>query len=123
MISVTILTKNSERFLAQVLRPLHPFPEVLIFDTGSTDHTLDIARTFPNVTIHQGLFEGFGPTHNAASSLAKNEWILSIDSDEVMTDSLQQEVLALPLDPHCVYSIWRKNYYHGRHIKGCRLVP
>lgn len=123
MISVTILTKNSEKFLAQVLRPLHPFPEVVILDTGSTDSTLDIARTFPNVIIHQRPFEGFGPTHNLASSLAKNDWILSIDSDEVMTESLQQEILALPLDPCCVYSIWRKNYYHGRHIKGCGWYP
>jgi glycosyltransferase involved in cell wall biosynthesis len=123
MISVTILTKNSERFLAQVLRPLYPFPEVVILDTGSTDHTLDIAKTFPNVAIYQRPFEGFGPTHNVASMLAKNDWILSIDSDEVMTDSLQQEVLALSLDNHCVYSMWRKNYYHGRHIKGCGWYP
>jgi glycosyltransferase involved in cell wall biosynthesis len=123
MISVTILTKNSERFLAQVLRPLQPFPEVVILDTGSTDRTLEIARTFPNVAIHQRAFEGFGPTHNVAASLARNDWILSIDSDEVMTDSLQQEILALPLDPHCAYSIWRKNYYRGRHIKGCGWYP
>ena len=123
MISVTILTKNSERYLSQVLRALHPFPEVVIVDTGSTDHTLEIARTFPNVTIHQRPFEGFGPTHNVASALATYDWILSIDSDEVMTDSLQQEILALPLDPHCAYSLWRKNYYRGRHIRGCGWYP
>lgn len=123
MITVTILTKNSERYLAQVLRPLQPFPEVIILDTGSTDNTLEIARSFPNVIVHESLFEGFGPTHNIASSLAKYDWILSLDSDEVMTDSLQQEILALPLDPHCVYSLWRKNYYRGRHIRGCGWFP
>ena len=123
MISVTILTKNSERHLSVVLRSLQPFPEVVVLDTGSTDRTLDIARSFSNVVVYQRPFEGFGPTHNAASWLATNDWILSIDSDEVVTDSLQQEILALPLDPHCVYSLWRKNFYRGRHIRGCGWYP
>ena len=123
MISITILTKNSERLLKQVLTPLQEFSEVVIFDTGSTDRTLEIARSFPNVTVYQRPFEGFGPTHNIASSLAKNEWILSLDSDEIMTDSLRKEILALVLDQRCVYSIWRKNYYRGRHIRGCGWFP
>ncbi len=123
MISVTILTKNSERHLEQVLRSLHAFPEVVVVDTGSTDRTLDIAQSFPNVALYQRPFEGFGPTHNSASWLAKHDWILSIDSDEVMTESLQQEILSLTLDPHCAYSMWRKNYYRGRHIRGCGWYP
>ena len=123
MISVTILTKNSERHLKQVLEALQPFPEVVIVDTGSTDQTLEIAKSFANVKIFERPFEGFGPTHNVASSLATYDWVLSLDSDEIMTDSLRQEIIGLPLDPHCVYSIWRKNYYRGRHIKGCGWYP
>jgi glycosyltransferase involved in cell wall biosynthesis len=123
MISVTILTKNSERHLKQVLEALQPFPEVIIVDTGSTDQTLEIARGFANVRVFERPFEGFGPTHNIASSLATYDWILSLDSDEIMTDSLRQEIMGLPLDPHCAYSIWRKNYYRGRHIKGCGWYP
>jgi glycosyltransferase involved in cell wall biosynthesis len=123
MISVTILTKNSERHLEQVLTSLRVFPEVVIVDTGSTDSTLEIAQRFPNVMIHHRPFQGFGPTHNEASSLATYDWILSLDSDEVMTDSLQQEILSLSLDPHCVYSVWRKNFYRGRHIRGAGWYP
>ena len=123
MISVTILTKNSERSLGQALEALRPFPEVIVVDTGSTDHTMEIAKEFPNVKLFERPFEGFGPTHNIASSLATYDWILSIDSDEIMTDSLRQEIMGLPLDPHCVYSIWRKNFYRGRHIKGCGWYP
>lgn len=122
-ISVTILTKNSSKYLQEVFEALRAFNEVLIYDNGSTDATLTIARTFPNVTIHEGLFTGFGPTHNVASSLAKNDWILSIDSDEIATPELLEEINQLPLDPKKIYSIPRKNYYNGKWILWCGWYP
>lgn len=123
MISVTILTKNSQKYLREVLEALRPFDEVLIFDNGSTDDTLAIAATFENVTIQKGKFEGFGPTHNKASSLAKHDWILSIDSDEVVTPEMIQEITQTPLDPSCVYSFPRNNYFNGKFIKWCGWHP
>lgn len=123
MISVTILTKNSARHFKRVLDALHAFDEVLVYDTGSTDTTMEIARSYPNVSLHEGPFEGFGVTHNKASALAKHDWILSIDSDEVLTDKLTREVLQLTLDPQSVYSVARHNEYNGRWIKGCGWWP
>ncbi len=119
MISVTILTKNCERSLGRTLESARSFSEVLILDTGSTDRTLEIAKQFPNVVVHTASFLGFGPTHNLASSLAKNDWIFSLDSDEVLTEELVQEIQQTPLDPACVYSIQRRNYFRGKQIKGC----
>jgi glycosyltransferase involved in cell wall biosynthesis len=123
MISVTVLTKNSERHLKEVLASLAQFDEVVVVDTGSTDHTIAIAKGFENVRLYERPFIGFGPTHNIASALARHEWILSIDSDEIVTDALRNEILSLPLDAGCVYSFWRKNYYHNRHIRGCGWYP
>jgi len=123
VISVTILTKDSERYLASVLGALRSFDEVVIVDTGSSDRTLEIAASFPNVSIYERPFLGFGPTHNLASSLARNDWILSVDSDEIMSEKLVSEVLSLTLDSDCVYSFWRKNMYRGRHIRGCGWYP
>ena len=119
MISVTILTKNCETTLKKTLDSLISFPEVLIYDTGSTDKTLSIARAYPNVKIAQEKFIGFGPTHNAASAHATHDWILSIDSDEVATPELVQEIQNLALDSTTVYSILRHNYFNGKHIKWC----
>ena len=119
MISVTILTKNSQKTLQATLDSLKNFPEVLVFDSGSTDATLDIATSYPNVKIITGQFIGFGPTHNTASSLASHDWILSIDSDEVLTPDLSLEILHLHLDPHSVYQINRKNYFNGKWIRWC----
>lgn len=123
MISVTILTKNSEKYLKEVLLSLEDFDEVLLFDNGSTDNTFEIAKEFPNVTIYHGHFQGFGPTHNAASQLAKHDWILSIDSDEVATPELVHAVKNLVLDPDCVYSFPRHNYFNGKFIKWCGWYP
>lgn len=123
MISVTVLTKNSKKYLPEVLSALQRFPEVLIYDTGSEDETLEIARKFPNVTIHHGKLDGFGHTHNVASSLAKHDWILSIDSDEVVTPELEREILDLKLDEGSVYSFPRHNEYNGKFIKWCGWYP
>lgn len=123
MISVTILTKNSEKYLEQVLSSTQHFDEVLIYDSGSTDNTLSIASKFSNVSIHRGNFLGFGPTHNHASSLAKNNWILSIDSDEVVSEELCREILALDLKDTNVYSFPRNNYYNGKWIQWCGWYP
>ncbi len=123
MISVTILTKNSRRYINEVLSALAPFDEVLIYDTGSTDDTIDLAKAFPNVTVRSEKFIGFGPTHNLASGAAKNDWILSIDSDEVATKEMVENILSLSLDPKSVYSFSRHNYFNGQFIKGCGWFP
>lgn len=123
LISVTILTKNSEKHLPLVLASLEEFDEIIVYDTGSTDETLAIASKFPNVKIVRGPLVGFGPTHNQASSIAKHDWILSIDSDEVVTGDMVQEIAALNLDPQCVYSFPIQNYYNDKWIKWCGWYP
>jgi len=119
MITVTVLTKNSQETLASTLASLQKFPEVIVYDSGSTDTTLEIAQKFSNVKIIQGQFAGFGPTHNTASSLASHDWILSIDSDEILTSELVDEILSLSLDPAHVYQIDRHNYFNGKWIRWC----
>ncbi|MES2198753.1 MAG: glycosyltransferase family 2 protein [Chlamydiota bacterium] len=118
-ISVTVLVKNSEETLEATLNSVRAFPEVVLLDTGSTDATLQIAEKFSNVKVFHAPFQGFGPTHNLLSSLATYDFILSLDSDEVLSFELVEEIGELSLDPNCIYSITRDNYYLGKHIKGC----
>ena len=119
MISVTILTKNSAATLKKCLSSVSGFSEVLVYDTGSTDTTLQIAKEFPNVRILSGFFDGFGTTHNRASALATHDWILSLDSDETLTPELAREILALKLHPNCAYEIQRHNFFNGKRIRSC----
>ncbi len=118
-ISVTILTRDSEKYLPECLAALAAFDEVVLLDNGSTDSTLDIARSFSNVVVHEHPFIGFGPMKNLALDLAKNDWIFSVDSDEIVSPELSREILGLRLDPSYLYVVERDNYYHGRLIRGC----
>jgi glycosyltransferase involved in cell wall biosynthesis len=123
LISVTILTKNSARTLKRTLDSLKDFAEVLVYDTGSTDATLDIAKIFKNVKVYHANFEGFGPSHNKASSLANYDWILSIDSDEWLSEPLIQQIKDLNLDLESVYVVQRKNYFKKQWIWSCGWSP
>ncbi|MCB1108553.1 MAG: glycosyltransferase family 2 protein, partial [Chlamydiia bacterium] len=118
MISVTVLTKDNERTIRRCLESVQNFSEVIVLDSGSTDKTLDIAQTFPNVKIVQTPFIGFGPLHNLAAQKATHDWILSLDADEVFQAALGQD-----LDPTCIYSFPFHNYFNGKWIKWCGWYP
>jgi len=123
MISVTVIVKNGERCLSRVLHALAVFDEVILFDTGSTDRTLEIARQFSNVKIVEKPFNGFGAAHNEAASHARHDWILSLDADEVASAPLIAELKALKLDPNCAYSLPFRNYFNGKWIRWCGWYP
>lgn len=118
-ISVTVLTKDSEATLNECLDALRRFDEVVVLDSGSRDRTLEIARSFPNVKVYEHPFLGFGPMKDLAVEKASNDWILSVDSDEVVREELVSEILGMRLDEECVYEVARDNHYHGRLIDGC----
>ena len=60
---------------SQTLESVRQFAEVVVYDNGSTDATLDLASRYPNVKLHRGDFFGFGPTKNHALGLANNEGV------------------------------------------------
>jgi glycosyltransferase involved in cell wall biosynthesis len=123
MLSVCILTKNASATLRATLDSVRSFPEVLILDNGSTDETCAIAAAYPNVRVVTSPFIGFGPLRNQAAELASNNWILSLDSDEVLSPLLLQEILNLSLNKETAYVFPRHNYYNGKRIRGCGWDP
>ncbi len=124
-VTATILTKDSAARIEEVLTALAWCDEVIVFDTGSTDATIALAQQHANVRVYAmaGPFPGFGRVRRTAIGLAKNDWILSVDSDEVVTPELAAEIAALELDPATVYVIPFENYFNGRHITTCGWAP
>ena len=122
-ISIVLITKNSENSLKSCLESLKKFNDVIIYDNGSNDKTVQIAKSFANVTVHEGEFFGFGKTKAHAVSLAKHDWVFSLDSDETVSPELVDELLTMPLNDSQLYYVRRDNFYNGRHIKCCGWYP
>ena len=124
-ISATILTKDSARRIADVLAALAWCDEVVVLDTGSSDDTVAIAARLGNVVVHRldGPFPGFGIAHQKAVALARNDWILSIDSDEVISAELAGEIVKLQKCSATVYALPFENYFNGRLIRSCGWYP
>jgi len=116
-ISVVIIVKDGIRTMEKCLKALELFDNVVVFDNGSTDGTQEICRLFSNVNLIEGDFIGFGPTKKLASTYAKHEWILSLDSDEIVTASFVETLQSKTLDADTVYSIKRINFYKNIEIK------
>lgn len=86
-ISAVIITYNEEHNLPLLLPKLLWCDEIVIVDSGSTDRTLAICLAY-NCKIHYRKFEGYGLQKKHALSLAENDWILSLDADEIPSDEL-----------------------------------
>ena len=118
-ISCVIIAKNAASTLTNTLDSLAYFDEVILYINNSSDSTEDIARSYANVKLIQGEFIGFGPSKNKAASFAENDWILSLDADEVLSDDCIQNLQQTMLDELCIYTILRENFYQSAKITHC----
>ncbi len=118
-ISIVIIAKNAEAYLKRCLDSVSTFDDVIVYLNNSTDNTQTIAQTFKNVTIVDGYFDGFGPTKNRASSCAKNDWVFSLDSDEILTPELFSHLKSLVLNDNCIYQVKRLNHYNEQPVTCC----
>ncbi len=117
-ITPVIIAKDVQETIEETLKSLVSFDEVIIYLNNSTDETKQIAQKFSNVKIIDGVFVGFGPTKNNASEFSSNDWILSLDSDEVILPNLLDELQSLKLeDDNEVFIIKRDNYFLGKEVK------
>lgn len=118
-ISIVILTKNSVKTIRQCLAQLKDFDDIIIYDNGSTDGTQTISSSFGNVHLVEGEFLGFGKSKNKAATFAKYPWILSLDSDEVLSNELIEILKNITLENETIYAIKRHNFYKTKEIKYC----
>jgi len=98
--------------------------EIVVVDSGSTDGTLEICRELADrVVEHEWL--GYVGQQNLALSLARGEWVLSIDADERVTPELAAEIQAVLTEGPSVAGFWipRRVHYLGRWINHSGWYP
>lgn len=110
-VSAVMIVRNGAKTIRRSLESLNAFDDVIVYDNGSTDGTLTIAKDFSNVRVIEGFFDGFGTTKNRAAAYAKHDWVLIIDSDEVVDEALLQALQTNKLDPNTIYIVNFLAYY------------
>ena len=119
-ISVVIHTYNSEKYLDRVLFSVKGFDEILICDMYSTDNTLEIAKRYNCKLVFHEKCEIVEPARNFAIQSASNEWILLVDSDEVVPPALHNYLYDFIKEKKELTGLWlaRKNYVFGHFLHG-----
>jgi len=118
MISASIITKNEEANIQRCLNSLKWVDEIVVIDSGSQDQTVAICENFGCKVIETN-WMGFGATKQLGVDSSKNDWVLSIDADEEVSDELAKEIQFLISENTCIknaFSIKRKSFYLGRLI-------
>lgn len=117
-LSVVIVCKNEAGIIGTTLQSLQGLTDdILLYDNGSTDNTVVIARQY-GINVIQGEWEGFGKTKQKAVAMARHDWILSLDADESVDEELKNSLLNLSLNnENVVYEIKFKNFFGNQWLK------
>jgi glycosyltransferase involved in cell wall biosynthesis len=90
-ITATIITCNEERNIARSIESLRCCDEILIVDSGSVDRTVELATNL-GARVVEANWRGYAGQKNWAAEQASNEWILSLDADEALSEALEAEI-------------------------------
>ena len=118
-ITVVVITKNEEENIAECARSIAPWAdELIVVDDYSTDGTVAIAKQFTD-KVYLRKMDIEGVHRNYAYSLARNDWVLSLDADERASQELGDELRSLFTKPreHKAYTIPIKTYIGDRWIR------
>lgn len=96
-ISAVFIVKDEEAVLEASLAALDWVDEIIVYDTGSTDATREIAARYTDRVIDGYWDDDFGGARNRALEHATGEWILTVDADEIFHGDPQR--LRAALDP------------------------
>jgi len=114
-LSVIVITKNEEAAIGNCLSSIAWADEIIVVDSGSTDRTEMICRQYTD-NFYTNDWPGFGPQKNRALELATNEWVLSLDADEMISPELRLEIESVMNNPklHSAFAIPRRSSYCGK---------
>lgn len=123
-LTVTLITLNEAANIVAALESVAWADEVIVIDSGSTDGTTDLARRFTE-RVYVREWAGYAAQKNHAASIARFDWILSLDADERVTPELGDEIRRLlATEPSCPgYRAPRISHYLGRWIRSTDWYP
>lgn len=123
-LSVVIIVLNEAHRIEPVLKSVKWADEIVIIDAFSTDNTEEICRRYTD-RIYKYPWEGYYKQRMRSIEHASYPWIFSIDADEIVSDELKNEILAVISDKNSKngYYVPRKTHYIGRWIEHSGWFP
>jgi glycosyltransferase involved in cell wall biosynthesis len=123
-ISATIITLNEAAHLADAIASVAWADEIVVVDSGSTDGTLDIATRLAT-RVEQRDWPGYAAQKNYAASIARHDWVLSLDADERVSEPLSRWLDAWRRGAPETggYRLPRASFYLGRWIRTTDWYP
>lgn len=116
-VTAALIVKNGEEHLAEVLAALAGCAEVLVLDSGSTDRSEAIARA-AGARVERQDWLGYGRQKNRAVELARHDWIISVDADEILDAAGRAALAALDLsDPARCWRVRRRTFVGRRELR------
>jgi glycosyltransferase involved in cell wall biosynthesis len=114
-ISLCMIVKNEEKNLGKCLDSILDYiDEIVIVDTGSTDHTKEIARKYTDKIFDFTWCDDFSKARNYSLSKASNDWVLILDADEIILRFDKKDVSDFILSgPKTIGRIKRINPFEG----------
>jgi len=127
MLTGLVLTFNEEKIITSCLSALYFVNELIVFDSYSTDNTVSIAKSF-GAKVIQRRFDNFATQRNEALKAVpgNTEWVLMIDADEIVSESLKEEIIQVtnkPTNPVSLYRVRRKDMLGNKWIKRSSGYP
>lgn len=128
ILSVVIIAHNEEPNIGRTLASVQSLVadgrgEIIVVDSGSTDHTVEIAKSH-GAKVFVEEWKGYAAQKNSAIEKATGDWILSLDADEEMSTAAQNFASGFILEAPTSWltdfdGVWfsRKNYFLGRWIR------
>jgi glycosyltransferase involved in cell wall biosynthesis len=116
---VVLMTKNEEDKLIRCLEAVKWADEIVIVDDFSTDKTVELARRYTDKIIFHASLDNHDQQWNLGIDAASAEWILHIDADEIVPESLRQKIAQILLDAKgfCAFRMMRRNHFLGRWMR------
>ena len=124
-ISIVINTLNEDRDIKRAIKSVKWADEVVVCDMHSNDKTVEIAKKLGAKIVSHKRLDYVEPARNFAISKAANEWILVLDPDEEIPESLKERLMeiASKMDQIDYVRLPRKNVIFGKWMKGAMWWP
>ena len=122
-LSIVMIVKNEAHQIERTLKKLDWADEIVVIDAFSTDGTMDVCRKYAS-RIYQLPWEGFSKQRQRSIDFAKDQWIFSIDADEIVSDELRREILmTIQNTEKSGFWVPRQTFYLGRWINHSGWFP